>query len=82
MGRQRLEPGTPGGQETGPPHLIDKNSWRVKQKCLQLQYSVKSLFKPAVHRRRINTGENAKVVAAVLGTEFIKFLATALAVLH
>ena len=30
----------------------------------------------------INTGENAKVVAAVWETEFIKFLATALAVLH
>ena len=31
--------------------------------------------------RRINTEENAKVVAAVLGTEFIQFLA-APAVLH
>ena len=27
------------------------------------------------HRRRINTEEKAKVVAAVWGTEFIKFLA-------
>ena len=27
------------------------------------------------HRRRIKTGEKAKVVAAVGGTEFIKFLA-------
>ena len=33
------------------------------------------------HRRRINTGEKAKVVAAVWGTEFIQFLA-ALAILH
>ena len=33
------------------------------------------------HRRRINTEEKAKVVAAVWGTKFIKFLA-ALAVLH
>ena len=33
------------------------------------------------HRRKINTGEKAKVVAAVLGTEFIQFLA-ALAILH
>ena len=33
------------------------------------------------HRRRINTEEKAKVVAAVCGTEFIKFLA-ALAILH
>ena len=32
------------------------------------------------HRRRINTEEKAKVVAAVLGAEFIKFLA-ALAIL-
>ena len=33
------------------------------------------------HRRRINTEEKAKVVAAVWGTEFIKFLA-ALAIFH
>ena len=33
------------------------------------------------HRRRINTEEKAKVVAAVWGTEFIQFLA-ALAILH
>ena len=30
---------------------------------------------PLLHRRRIKTEENAKVVAAVWGTEFIKFLA-------
>ena len=29
----------------------------------------------SIHRRRINTGEKAKVVAAVWGTEFIQFLA-------
>ena len=33
------------------------------------------------HRRRINTEEKAKVVAAVWGTELIQFLA-ALAILH
>ena len=33
------------------------------------------------HRRRINTEEKAKVVAAVWGTEFLQFLA-ALAVFH
>ena len=33
------------------------------------------------YRRRINTKEKAKVVAAVRGTEFIKFLA-ALVILH
>ena len=33
------------------------------------------------HRRNIYTEDNAKVVAAVWGTEFIKFLAT-LAILH
>ena len=33
------------------------------------------------HKRRVETEENAKVVAAVCGTEFIKFLA-ALVVLH
>ena len=33
------------------------------------------------HRRRINADENAKVVAAAWGTEFILFLA-ALAILH
>ena len=30
---------------------------------------------PLLHRRRIKTEENAKVVAAVWGTEFIQFLA-------
>ena len=33
------------------------------------------------HRRRINTEENAKVVAAFWGTDFVQFF-TALAVLH
>ena len=33
------------------------------------------------HRRRINTEDKAKVVAVVLGTEFIYFLAM-LAILH
>ena len=33
------------------------------------------------HKRKINTEEKAKVVAAVLGTELIQFLAT-LAILH
>ena len=33
------------------------------------------------HRRRINTKENAKVVAAVWGTEFIQFLAASFFVL-
>ena len=39
------------------------------------------LFYGLGHRRRIKTGEKAKVVATVWGEEFIKFLA-ALAVLH
>ena len=30
---------------------------------------------PLLHRRRIKTEENAKVVASVWGTEFIQFLA-------
>ena len=38
-------------------------------------------WKGTVHRLRINTEEKAKVVAAVWGTEFIKFLA-ALAILQ
>ena len=34
-----------------------------------------SKFVASVHRRRINTEEKAKVVAAAWGTEFIQFLA-------
>ena len=43
-------------------------------------HCIKCYLRSCQHRRRINTEENAKVVAAVWGTEFIKFLA-ALAVL-
>ena len=38
-------------------------------------YTMKMYVVPLLHRRRIKTEENAKVVAAVWGTEFIKFLA-------
>ena len=40
-----------------------------------------NLKKRSHYRRRVNTEEKVKVVAAVWGTELIKFLAT-LAILH
>ena len=46
-----------------------------------IAYQSNSRIHRREHRQRINTEEKAKVVAAVLGTEFIQFLA-ALAVLH
>ena len=49
--------------------------------CHSIHRGVVACFFTKEYRRRIKTEEKAKVVAFVLGEEFIKFLA-ALAVLH
>ena len=49
--------------------------------CHSIHRGIVACFFTKEYRRRIKTEEKAKVVAFVLGEEFIKFLA-ALAVLH
>ena len=62
---------------------MQKNVDLCKKEFLKLTYEDFLVFYGIlypVHRRRIKTEENAKVVAAVWGKEFIQFLA-ALAIL-
>ena len=49
----------------------DRHHLKYKNKCNMFWFQ----FKSAVHRRRINTKEKAKVIAAVWGSELIHFLA-------
>ena len=56
----------------GPAKTTFTSSWLPVSMQLT-SFSV--LFLPASHRRRINTEEKAKVVAAVWGIELIQFLA-------
>ena len=65
------------------PIITSNLNWtRGKKAKTRILLSTTSLSLVAkTHRIRINTEENAKVVTAAWGTEFIQFLA-ALAILH
>ena len=61
--------------------LVDRGTMSSYSSLLHHLPLFKMLTKTDPYRRRIKTEKKAKIVAAVLGTELIQFLA-ALAILH